>query len=397
MKKLFLLTLYCCCTFYAGLAQEQPFTLNQGQSSVASYHEVLPVDVVGQKMVVPVTINGKSRRFILDTGAPVILSSALVAELKPKVLKTILVKDAFGKQDSMNVVAVDKLIIGNTGFEQIPALIAPASDKLMECMHVDGIIGSNLLRHSIVQIDLQQKTITLSSDDARFSFGKADGLPLFKTPIQSNPYIKLQLASRTTLEVLFDSGDNDFLSISNRHYEFIRKENKKALKVLAAGFGSSSYGLHGKEQNTQKLRLQAGQVNVGEVSFTNVITETMDDPDSRIGMKLMEYGVVTLDYKNERFYFKAYNDLKSIALDEKKWQVQPNLEQDKIIVGIAWGPIAEKVKYGEEIVAVDGKPTAPVDMCRLFREKILPADKTAVVLTVKGADGAERMVNVIKE
>ena len=397
MKRLFLLALYCCCTFYAGFAQEQSFTLNQGQSSVASYHEVLPVDIVGQKLVVTVRVNDKSRRFILDTGAPVILSSALAAELKPRVLKTILVKDAFGKQDSMNVVAVDKLVLGNTGFEQIPALIAPASDKLMECMRVDGIIGSNLLRHSIVQFDLQQKTIILSNDDAKFSFGKKDGLELFKTPAQSNPYIKLQLASKITLEVLFDSGDNDFLSISNRHYEFIRKENKKALKVLATGFGSSSYGLHGKELNTQKLRLQAEKVGVDNVSFADVITETMDDPDSRLGMKLMEYGVVTLDYKNERFHFQAYNDLKTITLNEKKWQVQPNLEQDKIIVGIAWGPIAEKVKSGEEIVAIDGKPTIPVDICRVFREKILPADKNAVALTVKGADGVERIINVIKE
>ena len=395
--KSFILFLLCCWTCFAGVAQEQPFTLNQGQSSSALYYEVLPFDVVGQKIVVSIIVKGKPRRFIWDTGAPVILSSALAAELQSPILKTIPVEDAFGKKDSMIVVAVEKLTLGNTDFQQIPALVAPADDKLMGCLSVEGIIGSNLLRNSIVQFDLKQKTIVLTNDGAKFSFRKKDGLELFKTPVQSNPYIKIQLPSKVVLEVLFDSGDNSFLSIGNKHYDFISKKHANSLKVLAKGFGSSSYGLHGKESNTSKLRLQAEQVGVDGVSFTNVIAETVNDADSRMGMKLMEYGVITLDYKNSRFHFQPYDGLKEINQKEIKWQIDPNLEEGKIIIGIAWGAAAEKVKHGEEIVAVDGKATVPVDVCRLLKEKILPQDKNSTTLTVKGADGVERTIVNTKE
>jgi len=74
-----------------------------------------------------------------------------------------------------------------------------------------------------------------------------------------------------------------------------------------------------------------GVIGINGVGFDNVITETAKSNNSRIGTRLLEYGMVTMDFIHHLFYFDAVrsaNDLK-----EELWPVKPVIEQGKLVVG----------------------------------------------------------------
>lgn len=54
-------------------------------------------------------------------------------------------------------------------------------------------------------------------------------------------------------------------------------------------------------------------LSVGGTKFQNVTSETATPPFTLLGVKLLDYGKVTLDYPRARFYFEAKENENDIA------------------------------------------------------------------------------------
>jgi hypothetical protein len=65
-------------------------------------------------------------------------------------------------------VSLKEIKIGNTTFAGIPTLVN-LPDQL-KCWHVDGIVGSNLLRNSIVVFDGQKHQIIITDQLDKLPF-----------------------------------------------------------------------------------------------------------------------------------------------------------------------------------------------------------------------------------
>jgi len=72
---------------------------NNGECKSKNYLDSINFEVVKEKIIIPVEINNKVYRFILDTGAPNMISKELYDELKPQLIKGIPIKDANEKID----------------------------------------------------------------------------------------------------------------------------------------------------------------------------------------------------------------------------------------------------------------------------------------------------------
>jgi len=127
----------------------QSIDLNIGKANTKNYYEEISFELVNDKVIIPVTIEGERYRFILDTGAPNIISKEIYDLVKPKLIKSIPVTDASGKREYLNVVSLESLKLGNVSFEQTAALVYEQNaNPLFKCFRVDGFIGSNMLRNS---------------------------------------------------------------------------------------------------------------------------------------------------------------------------------------------------------------------------------------------------------
>ena len=98
-----------------------------------------------------------------------------------------------------------------------------------------------------------------------------------------------------------------------------------------------------------------------------MVITTTNDAVSRIGSKLLEYGKVTLDYKNKRFHFLPFENINADELSERPRAILPTWQNDKLVVGIIWDKALEpQINLGDEILSIDGVDIQSMDICEFF-------------------------------
>ncbi|PZF71033.1 retropepsin-like aspartic protease [Taibaiella soli] len=380
-------------------AQSIP-SLNQGGTQQESYFTTLPYELVKGKIVITVTVNGKARKFILDTGAPLSITESLYDELHPATLGNVEIADQSGKKDSIAVVRVPAVEIGGVTFSDVPAIVAKNAKILFECFGVDGFIGSNLLRNSIVQFDDRNKQVTLTNDASKLSLSKKKSMPLELTPGQSNPFIKVYLkkGKQTVSDnILFDSGADGFYEISMNSYKLFA-EKSTVIDSVVKSFGSYTGGLYGTSIAQENYMMKIPEFVVAKMKFTNAISRTTYSKESRIGSKVLNYGKATLDYKDKLFYFEPYGGVTVADLSEKVWPIQPALGNDKMIVGIVWDQsLAGKINAGDEILSYDDLDYSKMSVCEMIVTERKSEKEKAMLVLKDVKTGAEKRVEIEKK
>jgi len=376
------------------------FSLNQGDVDRKDYFIPLPYENVAGKIIIPVTINAHVYRFLLDTGSPVVLSQELYELLKPSVIKRISLSDQSGKKDSSGLVMLEKIGLGDITFINTPAIISD-NPYIFSCLKIDGIVGSNLLRNSIVQFSSRAKTIIITNDNRKLTLNKKQSSPLLLDNLQSTPIIKILLQSSRTgknvrEEVVFDSGDDNFYVLAMKHFKAFQQY--QVFDTVAQGFGANSYGFNGLANDTIDYRLAVKNIVVNGANFINARLNTTLDENSRIGSTIIDYGTVTLDYKNKLFYFDPFVTTSDLKAETADFNVSPGFENGKIVVGVIWDPaLREKLKHGEEVVSINGILCNTIDPCDILTRNTPFVHETKLTLKVRHDNGNVSDVVIVKE
>lgn len=385
-------TLFIALLFLTSVSRAQKFTFNQGGTTAQNYYEELPYETINGKIFLNVEIDGKKHKFLFDTGAPVAISKALAAELKTAVLYKSPVTDAYGKStDSIAFVSLNKIKLGNTEFNNIPGIMF--IPDFYNCWNVDGVIGSNILRNSIVSINPAKHLIILTDNSKKLSLNAKNSSQLVtNTSSQSDPIIKIVIADKVDVTLGFDTGDNTFIRMCDPLLKQFTKPG--VYEILAKGYGASNFSAGGLQASANKQLIKFPFITVANSRFDNVITENNKEGSPAIGTKILDYGSVTLDFIHGKFYFDANQLLNN--LDEKHWPFQPIIANNKLVIGTVWEKGIGKVKQGDQIVAVDGVDCSTINLCDVINKSILEGKVTAIV-SIRDADGNIKKVQINKE
>ncbi|SDE57634.1 Aspartyl protease [Mucilaginibacter pineti] len=370
---------------------QQPLSNDKGGTTAKNYYQEIPYEDINGKMIINVTVKGKAYRFLFDTGAPVLIGKEFITIADAIPVQAGQVTDVNEASSAVSILRVPGLTLGNVEFKDIQA--PGYLPDFYKCWGVVGSIGSNLLRTSIVQIDSKKHVIILTDQPDKLSLAGKQSIPLILDTIQSDPKIKVILGNNSDMTLGFDTGDNGFLRIPEYYMTGLKKSN--VFKLLAKGYGASQVGTSGLEKNNEKYMLTFPVFNVGDVKFKNVIVATSKNNIPGIGAKLLDYGIVTLDFINSKFYFDATTQ--SLDLNEKQWPFQPGFAGNQLTVGVVWEKGQKLVKLGEQIIDIDGTPFTSVDLCYLINKKAILQGKEKATVTVKSATGELRKVEMQKE
>lgn len=245
----------------------QNFSFNHGGTSTKNYYEEIPYETANGKMFVYVELGGKKHKFLFDTGAPVSVTNELADELKAHVLSKALMMDVNGSTDSLAIVALNDLKIGSLTFNNVPTLIL--SSALYQCWQIAGVIGSNLLRNSIVRIDSRQHLIILTDQPGKLALNIKNCVPLVTNAnLQSTPHIPIRFKNTMDISIQFDTGDNDFLRLSEKMKNDLDQSGVEEL--LAKGYGATSFGGLGLQKSADKYLIKIPYLNIGSCQFRNV-------------------------------------------------------------------------------------------------------------------------------
>lgn len=383
--------------FVSSLSFSQKLAFDQGIINQKNYYEEISFELVNDKIMLPVVINNKTFQFLLDTGAPNVISKKVLEEVNVQNSKKISVSDANNQSDEMEMVAIESMKIGNLTFDNNVALVSDLDNHfILKCFKMDGFIGSNLFRNSVIKISLKDKKIIITDNIKNLQTkSKPSKLKLFGE--QKSPYVKIKFLDKkkhmVSEEVLIDTGMDGFYEMSNRAFSIFSKEN--VLEELSRSSGSSSIGLFGTAPLKEQILLKAPFLKLNDTTFENLITNTTDDNNSRIGLDLLKYGDIIIDFKKKKFYFEA---VENVVLDKKPPIYSATIIDNKYSIGFVWDKsFREKLNYGDEIIRVDSFVLDEMDFCDIVKIKNFRKDNQAYEIEVKSKDKIETNILLIEQ
>ncbi|MCQ4873609.1 hypothetical protein [Butyricimonas paravirosa] len=333
------------------------FCVTTVQVGAQQYKTVLPYRMVGGKMIVDMIMNGTPRSFIFDTGGRTALTGEICEELGLEVVDSLVVTDVNSNEAVYPLVLIESLLTPDEkiNFRNVPAMKL-SKPSPFECFHTDGLIGSDLFVRTIVEIDGKAKTVTIISAENPSTASLRKMLPFVRAGM---PIISLQAGVGNAITCLFDTGNPTFLSLKDTDFEALR--SAAALEVLSEGYGEGSIGVTGMADADVSYRVRFPLLSVGSTKFKNVDSETSISPYTLLGVSLLDYGKVTLDYPRARFYFEAYeqeNDLEC-----KHYNVGLRVKDGELVVATVWRAMKGQVEVGDKVIKINGKPVGRYDFC----------------------------------
>lgn len=354
--------------------------------SAQQFSGTFPYELVGGKMVVTVEVNGSPRRVIFDTGAFNCSFSREVARAlgMQDTLRQV-VTDVNNNRSEYRMAVLDRLAFPGTPlvFRGFRALVTDTNP--FECFGADGLIGSELLSRAILVIDGETRTVTITSAEQspraslRVSRGfmKAGVMPVIETTWNGE-----------VVPALFDTGYGGFLLIRNEDYG----EHAASLRVVAEGVVEGSFGLSGKSADEHTYRVAVDNFGVNTARFTGVVAETSSAPYSLVGMKLLDFGKVTIDYPRQRFYFEPRERENELEAPLNDFGLKVDEGGDLVVTSV-WNTETSGIKAGDRVLKINGNPVKKYDFCESITTGIPELQRKAKnVLEVETADGIKNVI-----
>ena len=196
----------------------QKIGFNQGKIIQKNYYEEINFELVNNKIIIPVDINNKTYKFLLDTGAPNVISKSVSEEINIQNSKKIIVSDANNQMDQMEMVAIESIKLGDLSFENNVALVSDLDNHfVLKCFKIDGFIGSNLFRNSVVKISLKDKKIIITNHIKNLQTS-AKPTKMVLVGEQKSPYVEINFSNdkkrKVTEHVLMDTGMDGLYEMS---------------------------------------------------------------------------------------------------------------------------------------------------------------------------------------
>ena len=299
-----------------------------------------------------VSVNGSiiDGLFLIDTGAEYsILSQSIAQQLQIKSLGITAISDGFqSRSDHYGIVDIS---IDSAHFSQIGVVMVP--DTLLGLgvfCDVQGIIGSNILKHAIWHFDLGKLTI-LKSIDGVVGYKRQ---PLLLHGLTKGVPSILVGINKPRGTFLFDTGDNGLITINKWLLEHILN------KQMIEGTGRAVQTLFGDQNavdSTSYWACKSDTFYVAGLKLVNPVVNVEDNSEPPVvGNDFFNYFETILDYPGEQFLVKQicaeYPDFKWHRLGMKVV-----VEGGELFVGFVWknsNAYRQGVRPGLRIMRING-------------------------------------------
>lgn len=376
----------------AGAAAQLPEFINRlsgGRVAQSGFKEVVDFTYVSDRICITARLNDeeRERRFILDTYSPCLLREELLAIPGLDVLDV--TKDFGHKFEGTPLrplyPKLRKVRIGSVVFEDIGTMVFGVSPgNVVAARLEDGLIGANLMRHCLWQIDFERMTIVLADKlEALGGLESSIRIPFRPKPYQYSPDIDVVLSGGDRASLQFDTGSTGFISLLT-----------PSLKALAesghavAWTGRQDHFVEAKGAPVIETHYfgRVSSLELGSRVFESLPVGVLDPSrgelmnQGNLGLEFMKNFVVTFDWKSNTIY------LTPIAGKEPKHDIRTfgftySYRDDAMRVSSLYAASpAEKagLRVDIPILSINGKPVDRLtgDEVRRFRNGELTFSRT---------------------
>ena len=346
----------------------------------SGFKEVVDFEYVSGLICIKARLNDEKeeRRFILDTYSVCLLREGLLTVPGLDVLDA--TKDLGGKFEKTPMKPLfpkfRKVTVGRIVFEDIGAMVlSESSGNAVASLLEDGLIGANLMRHCLWQIDFERKKITLADRiEALEGLENAVRIPFKPKPLQSSPDVEAVLDGGEKASLQFDTGATGFLSLLTPSLKSLVESGQAVAFTARLDRFIEEPGASGIETH---YFVRVPSLKLGTRVFENLAVAALDPArgelmsQGNLGLEFMKNFVVTLDWTSDTIY------LAPIAGREPKRNIRTfgftydYRDGAMRISSLYAGSPAEKagLRIDTPILSINGRPVDRLtgDEVRLFK------------------------------
>ncbi len=362
-----------------------------GDISSEHFSETINVEATNQLLIVPVTIKGNTYRFLFDTGAPFSVSEELQNKFQFNMLNKATLTDSDKSRSSVEIIEVDTINIGKIAFTNQTAFVANfKQNAIIKCLNIDGIIGSNLMKHCNWTIDMQNEFITLYKGYKLTDQDTFVTIPFSKNT-QYDIILDVKVGKTTVSNIKIDYGSNGSLTLPEKRFSVLRS---KEFDKTRTSIGFVQSGLFGVRKPFTSELAQIDSLWLNEVLITNATIKS--GKSALLGGKILTNYIVNINWDNKTIAFakhtKQYQFTDTfgfkIGVTANKLVIQSVLEQTP---AFNYG-----LKADMEIISIDDLNfTTAHTLCDYMN--YFKQERKSIQVVYKTLNGAQKEITLTKK
>ena len=352
----------------------------------------IPFELNGHVIFLPVSVNGSPGSFVLDTGAQgSSLNTRMARELRLPLGRGGTAHGAGGNVASHRLTAVT-LGIGEARLEKLDLSameLAPLENNTGR--PIDGILGSDLFRRYVVEIDYETKRISLYEPSGFEPEGRGQSLPLrFE---DQHPYVRaaVTLPGRAILdgEFVLDLGSNLALILLPSFIE--EKKLRDSLPPTIETFGRGVGGEVGLPiGRASRLQIAGHAFDRPVTAFPRSGTFGRSGKAGNIGSAVLRRFRLTFDYPRKRLFLEPNGrfgdpfefDMSGLQLVTES----PAFDVVRVNRVLPNSPASDAgLRPADEILSVAGRPATSMRLSEL-REMLRQPDREYPLQVKRGTE-----------
>ena len=370
--------------------------LNCGQETIAQIQnkvcDTIPYEFIQEKIIIPVTVNGVNVKYIVDTGGRTGTMYDAATEMKATASGYMRISDVNAQGSNYQEAHVQNISIGkNYKIKQLKTMVLPKNPFFTE-LGVVGILGGDAFAQSVVTFDSRSKIMVINYPYRPEKLKVTDGIPLLDET-EHHSIVNVRLGNND-LKVLFDTGAGGFLLYCTEDYNRLADISQ----VTNHGYGIVAAGITGLGKPVDIKKVSVPSINIMGKEFTNVGSTTTVMNGTIIGVDLLKYGKVIIDYMRRRFYFLPFEEGKTdMGGVPSLWNVSILPRNERFEITTIWDSMKDTVAFGDEVININGTSLKDCPMSQMAVEEIMnaiPGDTGYIIIK---KDNQEKRIEIRKE
>ena len=360
----------------------------------------LPIELVGNHVFVPVEIAGHALRFLLDTGGVNLLAAAAAQRLGLGSVGAIEARGPGEKSVGSGFARVERLVVGGAvALERqlLRVLDMPGFDDV-EGVQVDGVLGVELFKRLVVQIDYAACTLLLADSVGFAAPAGAASLPV--TFFGHFPGVAAEIDG-VAGQFWLDTGNRGGVVLL---VPFVEEHGLRE-RYAASPVTTIGWGVGGRAQGRLA---RGGRLVLGDAVVTGPVLRLPVDYGGalairhvagNIGGEILRRFVVTFDH-SRRVVHLVENAASGSPFEVDRSGLWINRHADGAIVCavMAGSPAATAgLEEGDAIVSVDGEAAASFGLDALRRRLAGSAAGTRVTFELRRGDARIQAALVLRD
>lgn len=307
----------------------------------------------GRPIIVPVTIDGKTLLFAVDTGSAI---SVFDTSLKPKLGEAkgrVTIRTSLG-QGPVDVFECPDAFVGTLSLKAIDQVTSLDLEAVRRASgkEIYGVLGSDFLKHFVVQVDFDGGTLRFFKEAGTQKELLGSPLPMAFNA-ENCPTITAIVGEQNVEQFVIDTGATYMAIESSLFDRMVKGEeiipgSSSALATVAGNYRAKSGKLL--------------QMSIDGFALKGLRTDR--DSKSSIGLRLLSRFLVTFDFPSGTLYLKSGETLAKTDPPATSGLVLVQHDGKTIVKAVKPYSPSDKagIQANDELLAIDAIPSSGLDL-----------------------------------